>query len=328
MYFRTDMNETIASGHVMRCLAIADGYRRRGEKSTFIVCDEKTAEFIRNRGYEVILLDNEWNRMEDELDTLKELIEVRHIEKIIVDSYSVTGHYLRELNKITSVIYIDDTNACKYPVDVIISYGNWIQREEYIKTYRDCNTRLMLGTEYVPLRYEFTGYHSTDKEYDVLITTGGTDTYDIAGKLMKEIGEHHPEWRTIIISLRLTENTEYPNISVRGNVTNMAEIMGKSRIAVSASGTTLFELCAMKIPTVCFSFADNQVAFAQTMGETGTMIYSGDARENKDIACDIVAKLENLMYNKMQREMMINKMNCLVDGRGVDRIIDEIEGRG
>lgn len=53
LYIRTDMNSVIASGHVMRCLAIADAAKALGEKITFILSDENAVSFITAHGHEV-----------------------------------------------------------------------------------------------------------------------------------------------------------------------------------------------------------------------------------------------------------------------------------
>ena len=52
---------------------------------------------------------------------------------------------------------------------------------------------------------------------------------------------------------------QYPPIKIHKNITNMSDYMRGCEMAVSAGGTTLFELCACGIPTVCFSFAENQM---------------------------------------------------------------------
>lgn len=76
--------------------------------------------------------------------------------------------------------------------------------------------------------------------------------------------------------------------------------MHSCELAVSASGTTLLELCACGIPTICFSFADNQMAFAASMDNYGAMCYVGDAREEHNIEriiCD--ADLQNWRDRKI-----------------------------
>lgn len=324
------MNMTIATGHVMRCLAIADEFLSHGKKSTFIVADKMAADFIRSRGYDTILLHSDYDKMESELEELKSLIEKYSIEELIVDSYSVTDKYFKELKKVTHVTYIDDMNSFFYDVKRIIAPGNWIPKEEYYKRYEGSDVLLCLGTSYVPLRKEFYEPVGNHDKADVMITTGGTDTYEMALRLLDRISELHGEWRVVAISsnekVQDKYKTGYENISVLSGISNMAEIMTGSKTAISASGTTLFELCACAVPTVCFSFADNQLEFAGTMGREGIMEYAGDARKSSTIVDDIIEKIEFLMYNDEKRRELASRMVKLVDGMGTYRIYKEIEG--
>ena len=90
IYIRADMNEIIATGHVMRCLSIADAAKEQGKETIFIVADEKPIEMLKKRGYEAIVLHTLWNTMEEEIDVLIPLIQLHNIQKLLIDSYQVT----------------------------------------------------------------------------------------------------------------------------------------------------------------------------------------------------------------------------------------------
>ncbi|MBQ4068862.1 MAG: UDP-2,4-diacetamido-2,4,6-trideoxy-beta-L-altropyranose hydrolase [Lachnospiraceae bacterium] len=319
------MNNIIATGHVMRCLAIAEGFAEAGEECTFILADDFAKEFIEGFGHKVIVLDTIWNKLDGEIDIMRRLIRDNNIRQMIVDSYYVTEKYLSELNKCTSVAYIDDLNAFTYPVDVLIVSGIWIDFEEYKKQYKGKQTKLLLGTEYAPIRKEFREVNASYKYIDVMITTGGTDTFNVAGRLIENIRESHPEWKVIVISSRLSEEMETENIKIRSNVRNMSEIMSSSKVAISASGSTLYELCSCKTPTVCFAFADNQLEFAAEMKKRGIMEYVGDARIEEDIIEKLVVTATNLLNNPIRQFVMQDKMAKLVDGKGVMRIVEELK---
>lgn len=329
MYFRVDMNEQIASGHMMRCLSIAERYQEKGVRSTFFVADHFAEELVQSRGHDVIVLDTDWANLDTEIPVITEWIQKLHIPQLVVDSYQVTEKYLQALQEVTSVIYIDDRNAFCYPADMVIAYGNWIEKEAYQKRYAGTETKLLLGTAYVPLRREFrlVDRGNTSIRTELMITTGGTDTYRVAEQLLGQIKKDMPWLRVAVISGRIPpeEGNEY--IQIYKDVQNMAEIMSESRLAVSAAGTTLFELCACQVPTVCFSFADNQEPFAQKMGKLGAMRYVGDARKNQNLISDIMDMLRYLMQHPEEQERMIRQMEQLVDGCGVDRIIEHIEGQ-
>ena len=111
-------------------------------------------------------------------------------------------------------------------------------------------------------------------------------------------------------------------IVLHENVKNMGDFMRKCRYAVSAGGTTLYELCACRIPTVCFSFAENQEKFTEEMGSHCIMLYAGDARKNTQIGETIVEGLLSFFKNPEKEKMYGERMGQLVDGKGTQRIVD------
>ena len=102
------MNDTIATGHMMRCLAIADAAKSIGQSTVFILADNEAVGLLKERGYEYIVLDTDWNNMESEIGILEQLILKWKINRILIDSYQVTKSYLQKLQKLTEVYYIDD----------------------------------------------------------------------------------------------------------------------------------------------------------------------------------------------------------------------------
>ena len=152
-YIRTDMNSIIATGHVMRCLSIADAMRKSGEEVTFILADTNPVELLSKRGYNYIVLNIKWNDMESELEELQKIFRERSIDKILIDSYQVTKFYLETVRKLVRIVYIDDLNAFDYPVDTLICYVNYWRKFSYEQRYN--GTKLLLGTEYAPIREAF-----------------------------------------------------------------------------------------------------------------------------------------------------------------------------
>lgn len=331
MYFRADMNEIIASGHVMRCLAIAEGFKKKGEDSTFILSDDNAVGLIESRGFKTFVINTDWRDMEGEIHTVSAYIKEHDIKKIIVDSYGATGKYLKSLNEITSVVYIDDLCRQVYDVDVLLSFTMWGMNESYYENYKKNNTKLLIGTKYVPLREEFrnirknVNYEDRHTTYDIMITTGGTDTYNVAGRLIECLRKKYPELNILVLSSKIDIGLSDDKLTVIRHTDSMAELMTSSKVIVSAAGGTLYEVCACSVPTVTFSFADNQLEFAKRMSETGAVIYVGDARTNENIIHDISENAYKLINDKKQCGIMIEKMSDITDGCGVDRIVEKIQ---
>lgn len=179
LYIRTDVNDIIATGHIMRCFAIAEAIKRKGEKICFLVADENGKALIEQRGFPYIVLNSVWNQMEQEIKLVIKLLQRNQVTGIIVDSYYVTENYLLYLQQYTKVIYIDDWNVNYDSYDILINYTIGADTSLYLKK----NTKLLLGYRYAPLRREFIDVPKKVAKTianDILVLTGGTDTYHFA----------------------------------------------------------------------------------------------------------------------------------------------------
>ncbi len=327
MYFRTDMNVVIASGHVMRCLAIAEGFKRKGEPCTFILSDDNAVALIEDRGFQTIVMHSQWNCLEAELPYITEYVKEHSVEKIIVDTYSATAKYLRELNMVTQVVYIDDLQQEEFSVNTLLAFCLSDEGEDFLqRTYRGDYPRVLMGSKYVPLRDEFKDVRKREKPllYDVMITTGGTDTYGIAEQLVEEFQIKYPQLKLLVLSARMDEACSNDTLKILPFSNQMAELMVSSKVVISAAGGTLNEVCACQVPTVAFSFADNQIAFAKRLHRMGAVIYVGDARCHSSIVNEMIEEAYELLQDVERYKAMVNKMATITDGYGVERIVFEL----
>ena len=365
--FRVDANETIATGHLMRCMAIAKGFRNKGEEVIFFIAEEKETQRLIDQDMPYVILHSDWRKLEQELPGFKQVLKQYHVTKLIVDSYQATRYYLESLNQDVQTIYMDDMGTEINPIAGVIHYSNRAWDTSYEKGYENLDTVCMAGMQYTPLREEFypnkddpneENANKTDQEKNILITTGGTDPYNIAGRLLEYVKtqmECQSDMETdmeklcyhahfLVISGSMNQNKPFLEklakenhwITLYENVNNMGNLMRDSDLAVSAGGTTLYELCACKVPTVCFSFADNQAGFTKEMGKQGMMCDAGDARgqgnicgakdvrEQGDIIKNIYQQLMKLWNDERLCGRYREKMGQIVDGKGVERIVEKI----
>lgn len=270
---------------------------------------------------------------------------------ILVDSYYVTEKYLAALKKRITTIYMDDIYAFSYPVDMLINYNIYGEEMGYEKDAAFADTKLLLGANYVPLREEFlagAGYVQSRKvlslgaanvppaaDGGILITTGGSDSFNLAGQLLMEAMKYdalkEKEYHVVSGSLNphigelqaLAQKHE--NIHIHCNVTNMAELMAESEVALSAGGSTLYELCAMGVPVIAFSFAENQERLVQTFVKRGIAQYGGNYRtDGNKMIQNTIAGLETLLEDENLRTEYRKKARTLVDGKGAGRIAEAI----
>ncbi len=333
LYFRVDMNEVIATGHAMRCLAIADAAQQIGEDATFILADDKAVELVESRGCRAIVLHTDWRDMESELQVLAEVIERENISTILVDSYQVTPTYLTGLRRLVKVAYLDDVNAFCYDVDTLICYANYYRKFAYEDRYQ--GTKLCLGMAYAPLRSAFSGCEPkqiAETVEHLLLLSGGSDTLDVLDRLLEQIpkedykiidvicGVYYPKYEEICNKYK-----DYKNVHIHKAVTDIERYMEEADLAVSAGGSTLYELCAMGTPVISYSFVDNQLDNVTSFAQDGIIDYAGDAR-TEDIILNICCYLKKYKADNELRERRSLAMQELVDGRGALRIAKVLQG--
>ena len=334
--FRVDANEIIATGHLMRCIAIARECMKRGEECLFFLAEEKETKRLEENGLRYRILHTDWRDMESEENILIPIIEEEKPDWLIVDSYQITMPYLMHLEKFVPVLYIDDMEKKVYPVSALLRYSLWPEDTHLQQRYQGKDTVLLAGMQYVPLREEFcTEQDGGEREKSILITTGGTDSCNVAGKLLMECLSYEELkeycFHVIIGSLNSFEGEliqiaeKFERVHLHKNVKNMSDYMKNCELAVSAGGTTLFELCACRIPTICFSFADNQMGFTKELGDRGVMLYAGDARKEKSLVSVIARELCRLSKDSVLQKKLAVRMGALVDGKGTERIVHVIQ---
>lgn len=337
IYIRTDSNNTIATGHVMRCLSIAKALRKSGEECIFITADSSSDELIKSNGFDIICLNSEWNNPNSEIEDLINIIKDKDIKKLLIDSYYVTEDYLESIKKYTKLIYIDDINSFTYPVDMLINYSGSYENFKYDIQYKNTQTKLLLGYDYVPLREEFQNIKSIirDKVEQILFTIGGTDENNITARFIESILDDMV-FNDIIFHIVIgsfNKNLEElnklvsncPNIKLHYNVNKISELMNKCDIAISAGGTTLLELCACGIPTIGFTIADNQIAGTKCLEDKKAMIYVGDARYDVKKVMKNISETAKILVESIElRNYLSKNMNNVIDANGANRIANEI----
>lgn len=333
IFIRADANETIATGHIMRCMSIARAIQNMGQDVKFLVADNNGKSLVAEKEFSYIVLKSKWNDLDGEILSIKELIQKEKPEWLLIDSYYVTENYFNELRSLVKIAYIDDLNMFPYNCDMLINYS--IYSEDFL--YKNLNTQLVLGSQYVPLREEFSSLSEKvilDKIQDVLVLTGGADICHFAINFVNEIiNSKRKEIKNIrfhIVCGRYNQDedllkkisNENKNIILYTYIKNLITLMQKVDIAISAGGSTLYELCACGTPTITYSFANNQLGNVEKFHKKELMYYSGDIRKiyQYDRLFELIMKYEKNI--EMRRKNSL-KLQQIVDGNGANRIAEK-----
>ncbi len=354
IYIRTDGNPHIASGHLMRCFSIAQQCQRFGMTVCFLVSDKESLSLLEgipnSDTFSVLQLQTAlYHDLDRELPEVKMLLSSQHDTSVtnreilyMIDSYYVTEHYLRSLSSLVRTVYLDDLRLFDYPVDLLINYDVIPDRQMplYRAAYRNAS-HLLLGASYAPLRRQFQNREIPVAETvsNILITTGGSDPYHFCLDFIHKIrtsnytdlfGNGEIFFHIVIGSLNADRDLLFslgeklPFLRLHENVSDMASLMARCDLAISAAGTTLYELCALGIPALSFTMADNQLAAAKAFHEAGAIVCAGDLRkEPADVLQKSILFIKESSLSNRQAAHAI--MRQLVDGSGACRIAQALD---
>ncbi|MDE6747885.1 MAG: UDP-2,4-diacetamido-2,4,6-trideoxy-beta-L-altropyranose hydrolase [Lachnospiraceae bacterium] len=353
VFFRADGNAQIASGHLVRCTSIANACRELGMEVRFLVSDKESEYLIQKKlcaDFPVIRLESAvYNQLEKELPELLALLEkVKNQNTIFfLDSYFVNENYLTQIKAYTKVVYLDDLRLFDYPVDLLINYG--VISASSIPSYRDAYRnagRLFLGAEYAPLRSQFLNKKIPvrEKVSNILITTGGSDPCHFCVNLIEKLCKmgFWDKAASLGITIRLLVGymnsdkaslasfaEKLPALKLYENIVDMASFMEKCDFAISAAGTTLFELCALGLPAISYTMADNQLYIANAFASENIIPYAGDIRTDLkqvlELVCQFLTEMteeKNDTYSK--RKSAHETMRRFIDGSGSVKIAEAV----
>lgn len=356
---RTDASLEIGSGHVMRCLTLAAELRQRGAEVVFI-CREHPGnliELIEEKGYSVIRLPQpdgyylaapedlahaSWLSVPWAQDAAGTLFAVgeSNPDWLIIDHYAIDRRWEEWLLPyVGRIMAIDDLadrpHHCQLLLDQNLYYGLETRYNDLVPA--SCTK--LLGPRYALLRPEFYEARKTLRQRDgrvrrVLVFFGGVDPTNETGKVLEALANitNRKFDVDVVVGGGNLYKEQIQNIcaSLEGvnyfcQVDNMAELMAAADLAIGAGGTATWERCAVGVPALVMSVAENQVNIAESADKAGVLSYLGKSLKNSvgELSQKIVAMLsaENLVSCMSERAWH------LVDGSGVIRVADKMESQ-
>lgn len=345
LFFRVDANPSVGFGHIMRCLSIADAAVFLHFEVFFILSDDHVKEFVASHGYKTIVLGTTYNDLEEEIEEVCSIIIRNEPSTLVVDSYFVTERYLNTLWDVCKradcrLVYIDDILAFPYPCDVLLNYNIYGSDANYKELYKGAGNipTLLIGTSFVPLRSEFQNMETRiirRQGKSILISTGGSDSEHLTLELVRTIRKKVTcgiTFHFIIGPMNEDKDVirgmvkELPYVVLHENVKNMSALMRLADVAISAAGSTLYELCATQTPTITYILAENQIPGAEGFEQYGILRNCGDIRVlgSEGLAQRLVCQALHLCGNYKERCQIAGNMLRVVDGNGAERIVKGI----
>lgn len=346
---RVDASNKIGTGHVMRCLTLADAMQQRGAQFRFI--SRHLPEYIRDmlaaKGHEFLLLDSSssetsaddlahanWlgtSQHADAQETLQALSD-QYWDWLVVDHYALDARWESVLRQAAKhILVIDDIADRQHDCDVLLDQNFYADMDTRYTGKVPEHCRLLLGPRYALLREEFRRLREQVKPRmgpvkRVLVFFGGVDSDNYTGLSIEVlanigveglqvdvvIGAQHPHRKEIE-----TACAEH-QFDCHVQTEHMAELMATADLAIGAGGSATWERCCLGLPALTVSLADNQTEIAKGLELLGAGKFIG----SKEVGS--VEVMHNAILDLIQNNTLVvifsENAYSIVDGFGVGRL--------
>ncbi|MFC5405012.1 UDP-2,4-diacetamido-2,4,6-trideoxy-beta-L-altropyranose hydrolase [Cohnella soli] len=342
VWIRADAGSDIGTGHVMRCLTLAD--RLKGNANLSFVCQERPGDliaYIREKGFAVHSFRSATGSWEEDSDyTLGAIRQSdQSVDRFVVDHYGLASEYeTRIRTEVGKLMAIDDLADRAHECDWLLDQNPYADAKSRYENLVNGECVTLLGPSYALLRPDFARtkekVYRTGKVDRLLVSFGGADLTNEATKTLRAIvrvrertGKQLP---VSVLAGRINPHAEsirelcagLPDVRYFAHAENVAELMAMSDLAIGSGGTTTWERCCVGLPALVVTTADNQVELsvhAAKLGVIGLLGANGNVDEER-IADALIARLEDKEGTRKMSEAGM----ALVDGIGADRIMKEL----
>lgn len=307
--FRTDASLQIGTGHVMRCLTLADVLHERGARSTFICRPHagNLLDLIQQRGHTAKALASaddaftapagpchhaQWLGTDwaSDAEQTKRALGNQVVDWLVVDHYSLDRRWEQTMRtKTRSIMVIDDLADRPHTCDFLLDQTFGRQAKDYVPLVPD-GCELLCGAQYALLRPEFVALREYSLKRraqpvlkELLINMGGVDKDNVTGNVLLALKSCAlPEDCRLTVVMGQTapwlKNVQDLSCSMQRptrvlvGVDNIAQLMADSDLAIGAAGGTSWERCCLGLPSIVLVIADNQLEVAKGLEHAGAAL--------------------------------------------------------
>lgn len=331
---RADASPAIGTGHIVRCMTLAEALRGQGANVRFICRPLPAALHSRivEAGFDLTLLVGEAKIEEaEDAAAVQTVLADVGADWLVVDHYELGMGWERHLRGVAGRLMVIDDLARAHDCDLLLDQNFYLKSDDrYDGLIPPAATRLT-GPRFAMLRSEFAKRAARVKPRDgavrrINLFMGGVDQVDAVSAVLNAL--EHVETGGIQVDVVIgSAHPKRAEIEARCNAAAgytchvdtpyMAELLAEADFAIGAGGTATWERCALGVPTLALCLADNQREVLFNASRAG-LLYAPDidVRDTEALA----ACLRALLYSEGLRNHFSTASMALVDGRGVYRV--------
>jgi len=334
--FRVDASAQIGTGHLMRCLTLADALRQRGAAIRFVsrqLADD-LQQVIRGRGHGCVELGAEISpdRESGDARDTAQLLADRRWDWLVVDHYGLGAHWERAMRETAVRVFaIDDLADRQHDCDVLLDQNHLAAGAERYAGRVPAACRVLIGPRHALLRPEYREWRErltprSGAVQRVLVCFGGTDPQNMTTLALEALT--HPTLAHLAVDIVTGSDAarrrgldrraaQRPGTTVHGPRPHLADLMAHSDLAVGAGGSTTWERMCLGLRSLVITLADNQVHVAEWLSHEGLIRLVGPAQTATaaNLRAAIIDELSQPSTAAIAQGM------ALCDGHGVERVV-------
>jgi UDP-2,4-diacetamido-2,4,6-trideoxy-beta-L-altropyranose hydrolase len=335
--FRVDASLQIGTGHVMRCLTLAEELRRRGADTGFLCRSEpgNLNAFIASRGHHVQILALEQDDAQQSSAYLGQALS----DWVVVDHYALNRAWEEAVRPFARrILVIDDLANRRHDCDLLLDQNMYDGIEDRYGPLVPAHCRQLIGPRFALLRPEFAEVRDRTARKAgpvarLLVSFGGVDVTNETARLIACLDDLPPPPMALEVVIGPASPhceqvkalaSRRPAATVHVGTDRMAELMSRADAFIGAGGSTTWERFCLGLPSLVIAVAENQQATSQYLGKIGAIDYIGAALEIAEPA--LRAAVSRFLLDHEGRARMAALGMQLVDGLGANRVADCILG--
>lgn len=355
--FRADASLQIGTGHVMRCLTLADALREQGAQCTF-VCRPHAGhllDLVVQRGHNARALGQPqinfsapadpahatWlgTTWAEDAEQTKRALNEQTVDWLVVDHYALDARWEEALRpQAKRIMVIDDLADRPHACDLLLDQNLGRSKQDYDGLLVG-KVIALVGPQYALLRPEFAALRtqslarrqSNPQLSRLLVTMGGIDKANVTGQVLAALGScrlpenlcvtvvmgPHAPWLAEV-QAQAAQMPRYTEVLV--GVTNMAQLMAESDLAIGAAGGTALERCSLGLPSLILVLAKNQSFGAAALHEARAVVAMGTPQQ----VSEFFERRRPMSKRNERLKKLSQAASAITDGGGCQRVINHL----
>lgn len=325
---RTDASSRIGSGHVARCLALAEALARDGAQTSFLMRPAPgslEAAVVRG-GHRVLPLARD-----DAAAAAEALARAGPVDWLVVDHYALDAGWEAQMRQAAGHLLAIDDLGREHACDLLLDANLRAPGDDPYAGRLPAACAVLLGPDFALLRSEFAPLAKTAAPRRalrrILVSFGGADPDGATELAVAALARLEPgRYRSDVVCGR--GNPRHAEIerqcsTIEGcrcleHSDELAALMTAADLAIGGAGVSALERLALRLPSLMVTLADNQNANAREIDRRGAARWLGAL--GRVGAADIAAAVASLAAAPEALAAMSQRAGGIVDGLGAERV--------